>query len=296
MHSLKTPSCTLLIIIILPLALICTIYFIPYPNYFQIRFFSQAGPSTSVSDPNPEFKIFIGIHTIPEKYKRRHLIRMIYSLQQPFLYAKVDIRFILCNLTTDEQKEFIGIEILTHRDIIILNCKENMDKGKTYTYFSTLPKIFQHDEKPYDYVMKLDDDTYLRFDNFIESLRGKPKEDMYWGGSMPNLDQEFPPFMVGTGYILSWDLVEWIATSEIPRNDPNGPEDLYTGMWLNVGGKGKNRYNMGARIYNFKGTEDEDFLPDTIAVHYLKREFMWMATLKHFNVTGALEPSSFYHL
>jgi hypothetical protein len=122
------------------------------------------------------------------------------------------------------------MEILLYNDIIILNCKQNMNEGKTYTYFSSLPQIFEGEYKTYDYVMKTDDDNYIRFDKFLESIRGKPRVDMFWVSRVPMLDQENPPFTVGPGYVLSWDLVEWIATSNILRNEQVGPEDIFTGM------------------------------------------------------------------
>lgn len=296
------PCYTPALILILPLAMLGTYFLSSSSIKFQFSFFSncrhnKTSDAVLADSAPPDFRLLIGILTIPDNYQRRNLLRMVYDLQRPFSHAHVDVRFVFCNLTSDQQREFVGMEILAYGDIIILNCKENMNEGKTYTYFSSLPQMFdsEGEDKPYDYVMKTDDDTYLRFDNFLDSLRGKPKEDMYWGSGMPMLDQERPPFMVGPGYVLSWDLVEWIAAANITRNEQVGPEDIFTGMWLDKAGKGTNRYNVGPRIYNFHGTEPKDFLPDTIAVHFLKNDFMWAATLTHFNVTGTIKPSILYH-
>ncbi|WOK94054.1 hypothetical protein Cni_G02756 [Canna indica] len=70
-----------------------------------------------------------------------------------------------------------AVEILLYHDIIILNCTENMDKGKMYTYLSSVSHLF--DASPYDYVMKADDDTYFQLHNLAESLRKMPREDVY---------------------------------------------------------------------------------------------------------------------
>ncbi|RVW20623.1 hypothetical protein CK203_105202 [Vitis vinifera] len=40
----------------------------------------------------------------------------------------------------------------------------------------------------------------------------------------------FVEYMSGMGFVLSWDLVEWIGESDIPGNDTFGPED----SWLEV--------------------------------------------------------------
>ncbi|KAJ3695370.1 hypothetical protein LUZ60_000747 [Juncus effusus] len=300
----KSNSCILTLIIFLPLALLCAIIFFPNSNgYLQLNLFnsecqkppSDLLPPANNSDSKPELKILMGILTLPEKYNRRHIIRMAYELQKPTLHAQVDIRFVFCDLSTNEQKAFIALEILTYGDIIILNCTENMNNGKTYTYFSSVPGMFVGEEKPYDYVMKADDDAFFRLDNLVESLRDKPREDTYWGKGYPPLDQENPPYLVGMGYALSWDLVEWIAVSDFARNNTEGIEDINLAMWLNVAGKGKNRYNMRNRMYDFHGNEPKDFPADTIAVHVLKTDLTWMVTLNCFNMTR-LELSRFYHV
>ncbi|KAF3334852.1 beta-1,3-galactosyltransferase pvg3-like protein [Carex littledalei] len=188
------------------------------------------------------------------------------------------------------------MEMLTYHDIIIMNCTENGSEGKTYTYFSSVPKIFPGEERPYDFVMKVDDDAYFRLDKLYEALRDKPREDTYLGKGYPPLDQDYPPYLVGMGYALSWDLVLWIAESKFARDNTHGVEDITLAMWLNVGGKGKNRFNMREKMYDFHGIEAKDFPNDTIAVHVLKNDFTWMATLKNFNKRDGLDPSPFYHV
>lgn len=91
-------------------------------------------------------------------------------------------------------------------------------------------------------------------------------------------------------------MVEWIATSDIPRKNAVGPEDMLTGKWLNTGNKARNRYNTVPYMYDYKGPTSGDFLVDSIAVHQLKENSRWAHTLKYFNVTkGLKKPSKFYH-
>ncbi|KAJ4792704.1 Hexosyltransferase [Rhynchospora pubera] len=298
----KVISQNLILVVILPLALVCAIFLYAVPNSnFQLNLFAscQQPALSSHSNSEPEFKILIGILTLPEKYERRQIIRNAYSLQQPAIQnGQIDVRFVFCNLTTGEQKTFIAMEIMTYRDIIILNCTENMNKGKTYTYFASLPHMFPGKQRPYDYAIKSDDDTYFRFNNLVASLRDKPREDVYWGKGFEPMttDPKNPPFMVGMGYAISWDLVEWISTSEFARNNSEGVEDIFVGLWLNIGEKGKNRYDMREKMYDFHGEEPKDFPPETIAVHMLKLDFTWAVTLRMFNVTNRLESSRLYHL
>ena len=118
----------------------------------------SATSATLNSTSDGDVRIFIGILTLPEKYHRRHLLRMVYNSQSP-AGAKVDVKFVFCNLTTEEQQVMVALEIMQYDDIIILNCSENMNEGKTYTYFSSLPEMMSSSDAPssppYHYVMKV---------------------------------------------------------------------------------------------------------------------------------------------
>ena len=126
----------------------------------------QRQPSLLPPQTPRKLRILIDILTLPAKHSERHFLRLVYGIQPPVPGATVDVRFILCRLTTDERKLMVSLEILRFGDVIILNCTENMSG--------------------------------------IGDL----------------------------GYALSWDLVEWIATSEIPLNDMLGFEDMLVGKWL----------------------------------------------------------------
>lgn len=260
----------------------------PNARLYLIPTFGSCQPAVNYTEsrdlttPKPTFRLLIGILTLPSRFERRSLIRLAYSTQ-PITEAHVDIRFILCNVTKEEEKTVVLLEMMQYDDIIILNCTESMNSGKTYMYFSSLPKLFTGEEK-YDYAMKSDDDTYFRLDNLVESLKDKPRHDMYYGAGLPFNEKKFPEFMLGMGYMLSWDLVEWIAESEISRREPTGPEDVLTGKWLNMGNKGRNRYNMIPAMYDYRGSKLQDFIPGTIAVHQLKETTRWLNTLEYFNV------------
>ncbi|KAK8340400.1 hypothetical protein V6Z11_A08G099100 [Gossypium hirsutum] len=264
---------------------------------------SSSEMSTLVPNSSSDnIRILIGILTLPDQYHRRHFLRLIYGTQTP-VGAQVDVKFVFCNLTKEDQKVLVALEIMRYDDIIILNCKENMNKGKTYTFFSSLPEIFNSSDRhypPYHYVMKGDDDTYLRLDKLVESLRPLPREDLYYGYVIPCPSMDpFVHYMSGMGYLVSWDIAEWIRDSEIPKNHLEGPEDKVFGEWLRDGHRAKNRFNAKWSMYNYPEPPTRcthDLWPDTIAVHLLKNQEKWIHTLKYFNVTTNLKPSKLYHI
>ncbi|MQM06325.1 hypothetical protein Taro_039149 [Colocasia esculenta] len=301
------------------LALVCVINF---PTDFNVeRLLSRGAAALSGAPINvtaaaaappapqpPEFRLLMGILTVADRYEDRHLLRLLRSLQPP-VPAQIDVKFVLCNITGDEHRVLVAMEIMRYDDIIVLNCGENMNSGKTYTYFSSLPGLFKSnatdpEEKPYDFVMKTDDDTYFRFPELVESLRRQPREGVYWG-HVHEEGEHNPLFMRGMGYVLSWDLVEWIATSNITRNNTIGAEDTLVGTWLRDGGKGKNVYSTKGKNLNYDDTKPVQydypyppwtFVPNTISVHRLKDRQKWAETLSYFNVTAGMKPSRFYHL
>ncbi|KAG2692127.1 hypothetical protein I3760_08G037700 [Carya illinoinensis] len=279
-------------------------YMQPSQSYYNSL--SSENLLASNANSSDDIRILIGILTLADKYHRRHLLRLVYGTQQAPVGAKVDIKFVFCNLTKEDQKVLVALEIMRYDDIIILNCKENMKQGKTYTYFSSLPEMLTDSTTnvgpypPYHYVMKADDDSYFRVNNLVESLRPLPREDLYYGYVIPCPSMDpFVHYMSGMGYLVSWDIVEWIKESDIPKNQTIGSEDKTFGDWMREGNRAKNRHNAKWSMYNFPDPPTRcthELWPDTIAVHLLKDQEKWIRTLKYFNVTASLKPSKLYHI
>ncbi|KAL8152493.1 hypothetical protein V2J09_010253 [Rumex salicifolius] len=248
-----------------------------------------------------ELRILIGILTLPGSFHRRDFLRQVYGIQQPVAGAQIDVKFVFCNITDDDQAFLVSLEILRHNDIIILNCTENMNRGKSFTYFSSLPAILDGaGDPPYNYVMKADDDTYVRFGNLAKSLTSLPRHDLYYGYVIPCESMDpFHFYMSGMGYLISWDIVEWLGAQSkiIPTSRVIGPEDKVFGDLLKSGNRGKNRFNEKPGMYNYPDPPNKcshELWPGTVAVHLLKTPEKWIKTLRYFNVTQNLKPSSFY--
>uniref|UniRef100_J3MUV4 Hexosyltransferase n=1 Tax=Oryza brachyantha TaxID=4533 RepID=J3MUV4_ORYBR len=126
---------------------------------------------------------FFGIFTCAHLYERRALLRMAYALQPRPRRAAIDVRFVMCRLDKEEDAVLVALEIITHNDILVLNCTENMNDGKTYEYFSSLPRLFAAGS--YDYAGKIDDDTYYRLEALGDTLRRKARRDMGARGLEP---------------------------------------------------------------------------------------------------------------
>lgn len=49
------------------------------------------------------FSLLIGVLTHPDNYDRRHFLRLVYGIQSSPI-AEINIKFIFCRLTKDEQR------------------------------------------------------------------------------------------------------------------------------------------------------------------------------------------------
>ncbi|KAL7192726.1 hypothetical protein ACSBR2_024527 [Camellia fascicularis] len=281
------------------LSIILCIFFILFSVRIKSPLLSPSNTTIALNKTHRlhhRFTLLIGIFTRADLYDRRHFLRLVYGIQSSPI-ADIDVKFVFCSLTKPEQRVLVALEIMRFNDIIILNCSENMNNGKTYTYFSSLPHIVP---SRYDYVMKADDDVYIRLAPLALSLKPLPRVDLYYGFVIPCTSlNPFVGYMSGMGFLLSWDLVEWIGNSGIPAKDTFGPEDKLVGKWLNMGNKAKNRFSNKPAMYDYPGTNgrcSHELIPDTVAVHRLKKWDHWLNVLNFFNVTKELKHSKLYNV
>ncbi|RKO86162.1 hypothetical protein BDK51DRAFT_12503, partial [Blyttiomyces helicus] len=226
---------------------------------------------------SPANLLFVGILTMPLKFERRSLIRMTYLRLKP---PTVTVAFVICLPGTPEAARLIALEQSFHRDILVLNCTENMDNGKTYSYFSTVgaPGFSFAGISRWDYVMKTDDDVFIMLPNIADKLADKPREGFFFGRKVSG-------FMAGLGYVLSWDLVEWIARDPFPKNDRIGQEDYKTAGWLAKSHLVKHWVSEDNEIYDEPSSGKgwaHPYTPDTLIVHRMKASDAFLTGAMHF--------------
>ncbi|KAL6130622.1 PREDICTED: uncharacterized protein LOC101314610 [Fragaria vesca subsp. vesca] len=216
----------------------------------------------------------IGILTRTDNYDRCHFLPLVYGVR-PVLSPRHhprQLKFVFCSLTKPKQRALIALEMLRFDDILILNCTETMNSGKTYTYFS-LPKLLL--PRKYDYIMMADDDVFIRFEPLALSLKALPRVDLYYGFVIPCASMDpFVEYMSGMGFLLSWDLVEWIRSSEVPKENVVGPQDKLIEKWFKMGNKAMKKISNKPAMYDYPGTNERcshELIPETVAVHRLKR-------------------------
>ncbi|KAI8061082.1 hypothetical protein BC940DRAFT_310778 [Gongronella butleri] len=203
-------------------------------------------------------QIFIGIFTTASNYQRRQLIRDTYLQHIP---EGVTYKFVMGN---DAPRD----EMDTYRDILPLDIVENMNDGKTYEYFKLMAQVFR--DHPVDFVLKADDDSYLYLDRLATDLARTPRNMSYWGYLVGNT------FMGGECYGLSFDLVQWVATNDVPATYKAGHEDSQVQKWFDWSNTRVDYQVRNCRIHDY--IESNTIysklidLNSTMVVHALKKD------------------------
>lgn len=69
-------------------------------------------------------------------------------------------------------------------DIHMIEMEENMNDGKSFEYFASLADMYPADlpaaNRPWDYAMKLDDDSFLNIPQLLEKLRPLVPREQTW--------------------------------------------------------------------------------------------------------------------
>ncbi|RKO88259.1 hypothetical protein BDK51DRAFT_29072 [Blyttiomyces helicus] len=169
------------------------------------------------------------------------------------------------------------------------------------------PSIGTYDT--YSHVMKTDDDSWVVVDNLLATLRGFPFVDTYYGrmfpaGTIPEIGWNATDvlFMGGMGYVLTWDLILHIKTSDVAATHPSYllyGEDGFVGYWLHQGGVAKNKYDGRQSLHDYQPVhaQDESLLwisdpmtENSVLVHRLKT-VPWMREVAGWWIERAINAS-----
>uniref|UniRef100_A0A1X7VKE1 Hexosyltransferase n=2 Tax=Amphimedon queenslandica TaxID=400682 RepID=A0A1X7VKE1_AMPQE len=136
-------------------------------------------------------------------------------------------------------------ESSTYKDMLLFdNFQDIYDNLSLKVLYSF---IWAHGDHDFDYLIKVDDDSFVQLDRFVTALKNMncPKL-LYWGyfngRGFPNyagkwaekqwtLCPHFLPYAMGGGYVLSWKLIDLITSINdslaVYKN-----EDVTVGAWL----------------------------------------------------------------
>ena len=169
-----------------------------------------------------KLSLVILVMSAPANKLRRMMIRKTWALKLP---KGVKVFFVIGekNLMYGN-KTMLNEERSRSDDLIVLpNLEDNYEK-LTEKVVASMQWI--NNKVDFDYLLKTDDDTFVRVDEVIKDLQMKPSERLYWGffnnGSeivkvgkwaetKPYICDRYVSYALGGGYVLSKDLISYIV-------------------------------------------------------------------------------------
>eukprot|EP00455_Lapot_gusevi_P038983 TRINITY_DN4367_c0_g2_i1.p1 TRINITY_DN4367_c0_g2~~TRINITY_DN4367_c0_g2_i1.p1 ORF type:complete len:336 (-),score=39.14 TRINITY_DN4367_c0_g2_i1:29-964(-) len=206
------------------------------------------------------YQLIVGVPSAATSFEKRDAVRRTWAS-----LAQKSAVFFIIGYTTELDETLqakLASEEKTHRDIVRVNCSDSYDAltEKNLQFFK-----YALDHFKFRYMMKADDDSFVRLDAIEKQLVTMPRRRLYWGYFHPASDtvvhkdpqhknhdsysgRYFPPYASGSGYVLSKDVVRYLVRADklLPlRRFRN--EDAALGIWLSaldVLAKHDPRFNM----------------------------------------------------
>ncbi|OWM90456.1 hydroxyproline O-galactosyltransferase GALT6-like [Punica granatum] len=218
-----------------------------HPNYAPQRHLDLSTRWQAPPLPDQPIEMFIGILSAGNHFAERMAVRKSWMQHKLIRSSNVVARFFVAlharkevNVELKKEAEFFG-------DIVIVPYMDNYDLVvlKTvaiceYGVRTTLAK----------YIMKCDDDTFVRVDAVLDEAKKVPVGSSLYIGNINYYhkplrygkwavtyeewpEEEYPPYANGPGYILSSDIARFIV-SEFERLKLRlfKMEDVSVGMWV----------------------------------------------------------------
>ena len=178
--------------------------------------------------------------------ERRQVIRETWKRAYEAADSPVTIRFVLGTAGLEESQVLsLESEHANYSDLLMLPSLKDRYQNLTLKVLNIL--VWADNHLNFSYLLKCDDDTYVRVGAIISELkRRKSRKSLYWGyfsgqnkpftkGKWAEnkwfLCDHFLPFAMGGGYIISSDLVHRVAMNagglQLYSN-----EDTSLGVWL----------------------------------------------------------------
>ncbi|KAE9604412.1 putative galactosylxylosylprotein 3-beta-galactosyltransferase [Lupinus albus] len=202
-----------------------------------------------LAPPLPEsgVELFVGILSAGNHFAERMAVRKSWMQHRLFKASKAVARFFVAlnyrkevNTELKKEAEFFG-------DIVIVPYMDNYDLVVLKTVAICEYGVHTVSAK---YIMKGDDDTFVRVDAVIDEARKVPDDMSFYIGNINYYhkplrsgkwavtyeewpEEDYPPYANGPGYIMSADIARYIVSEfEMHKLRLFKMEDVSMGMWV----------------------------------------------------------------
>ncbi|XP_010551484.1 PREDICTED: hydroxyproline O-galactosyltransferase GALT4-like [Tarenaya hassleriana] len=196
--------------------------------------------------PEGPVEMFIGILSAGNHFAERMAVRKSWMQNKLIKSSKAVARFFVAmharkevNVELKKEAEYFGdivmVPYMDHYDLVVLKTVAICEYGVRTVAAK--------------YIMKCDDDTFVRLDAVIEEAKKVKEQNLYigninfyhrplrsgkWAVRYEEWPEEYyPPYANGPGYILSYDIAQFIVEEfEEQRLRLFKMEDVSMGMWV----------------------------------------------------------------
>lgn len=219
-----------------------------YAQYYKVdnnAAKSNYARKSSIDIITIESYLFVLIMTSPKGKTKRKAMRETwlnnklenFHIKHRFIVGTKDLNTIVLKELQEEQN--------TYADLLFLT--EHKDSYNALTIKLLKSLLWVNRNVNTKFVMKVDDDTFVRLNVLVESLKKRDHlKRLYWGYFRGNsnvkrigpwaeknwfLSDHYLPYALGGGYLISCDLVEYISRVSDMLQIYNS-EDVSLGVWL----------------------------------------------------------------
>ncbi|XP_010546943.1 PREDICTED: hydroxyproline O-galactosyltransferase GALT3 [Tarenaya hassleriana] len=252
---------------------------LPVPDDYGLTIDEKLkAPSLSLSGQRLE--LLIGVFSTGNNFKRRMALRKSWMQYEAVRSGKVAVRFLIGLHTNAQANLEMWREAQVYGDIQFMPFVDyyGLISLKTISLCILGTKVI-----PANYIMKTDDDAFVRIDELLSSLAEKPSRALLHGlisfDASPDREQgskwciskeewprdSYPPWAHGPGYIISRDIAKFVVKGH-RRGDLKffKLEDVAMGIWIQ-------QYNQTVQTVNYvndKRFHNSGCEPDYVLAHY----------------------------
>ncbi|MED6192648.1 Hydroxyproline O-galactosyltransferase galt2 [Stylosanthes scabra] len=230
-----------------------------HPSFSPQRVLEMSEAWKASPLPKHPIKLFIGVLSASNHFAERMAVRKTWMQSPEVKYSDVVVRFFVALNPRKEVNAVLKKEAAYFGDIVILPF---MDRYELVVLKTLAICEFGIKNVTAAYVMKCDDDTFIRVDKVLKEIEKVPERKSLYMGNLNLLhrplrngkwavtfeewpEEVYPPYANGPAYVLSRDIVTFILSQHKDRKlRLFKMEDVSMGMWVE-------RYNTSAGAVHY---------------------------------------------
>lgn len=218
-----------------------------HPSFSPQRVLEMSAKWKADPLPKSPIRLFIGVLSANNHFAERMAVRKTWMRSSAIKSSDVVVRFFVALNPRKEVNAVLKKEAAYFGDIVILPF---MDRYELVVLKTIAICDYGVQNVSAAYIMKCDDDTFVRVDTVLKEIKGiPPKKSLYmgnlnllhrplrggkWAVTYEEWPEEvYPPYANGPGYIISSDIAKFIVSQHDNRSlRLFKMEDVSMGMWV----------------------------------------------------------------